>query len=170
MRELRRQFEQIEATISRVAWELRPASIDELGLPSALSNYVSEWSEEFRIEADFHCRDTGLGQIGDELRTTIYRVAQEALTNVAKHAEGVTAVSVIIDRTDSVLRLTIEDNGCGFRSDPSAERGTRSGGHGIAGMRERLILVGGELDIESSSGAGTTVFACIPLEPERAAA
>lgn len=171
LRQLRRRLEDIERSINRVAWELRPASIDELGLASALSNYVSEWTAQYHIEADFHCRNTELEKVGDDARTTLYRVAQEALTNVVKHAHGATAVSVIIDRAGAMMQLTIDDNGCGFNADDLVKHGSKCrGGHGIAGMRERLLLVGGELEIESSTGVGTTVFARVPLTIERLAA
>lgn len=114
LRVLRRQMEEIGKTLHRVAWELRPASIDEIGLASSLSNYVSEWSMRYGIEADFYCSDSQLDDLSDEIRTTIYRVVQEALTNVAKHAENATEISVVLERGESVLRLTIDDNGCGF--------------------------------------------------------
>jgi signal transduction histidine kinase len=109
------------------------------------------------------------------VRTTIYRVVQEGLTNIARHARAATSVSVVIDRAASTLRLTIDDNGCGFDAAgsgdpaPSCASGGRSG-LGLAGMRERLSFVGGELEVESSIGAGTTVFARIPVQRERTAA
>ena len=165
-RTLRQSMEQMGKTLHRVAWELRPASIDELGLTSALSNYVSEWSRQYAIEADFLCRDPSLDQIAEEKRTAIYRIVQEALTNVAKHAAGVTEVSVVIDRAETTLQLTIEDNGRGIDGN-SAAHARRGGGLGLAGVRERLTLIGGELELESSAGAGTTIFARIPLDNER---
>ncbi len=81
-------------------------------------------------------------------------------------------MSVVIEQAGEKLRLTIEDNGCGFKVDSSsdAKGSSRSGGLGVAGMRERLVLIGGELEIESSIGVGTTIFARIPLEPKRIAA
>lgn len=166
---LRSNLEQMGKTMHRIAWELRPASIDELGLTTALSDYVSEWSQQYAIDADFHCRDQRLDSVADEKRTAIYRVMQEALTNVAKHAPTATSVSIVIDRSDSVLRLTIEDNGPGFVATPTGEvvAGRREGGLGLAGMHERLTLIGGELEIESSIGGGTTIFARIPLDNER---
>ena len=89
---------------------------------------------------------------------------QEALTNIGKHARGVTSVSVVIDRIDSELRLTIEDNGSGFEAGATGPQGARrSGGLGLAGMRERLALVGGYFEIESSSN-GSTIFARIPVK------
>ena len=98
LRALRKQMEEIGKTLHRVAWELRPASIDEIGLASALSNYISEWSIRYRIEADFYCGNSRLDDLSDEIRTTIYRVVQEALTNVAKHATHATEISVVIER------------------------------------------------------------------------
>jgi signal transduction histidine kinase len=138
-------------------------------LASALANYVSEWSAQYGIEADFHCGDDKLDELSDEVRTTIYRVVQEGLTNIAKHARQTTTVSVVIERFGTALRLMIEDDGCGFgaagASEPAAER---NDGLGLAGMRERLALIGGTLEIESSPGAGTTLFARVPLEHEGA--
>jgi signal transduction histidine kinase len=96
---------------------------------------------------------------------TIYRVVGEALTNISKHARGATTVSIVINCEQSLLHVTIEDDGCGFDTmlvDEHAAKPTGSG-LGLAGMRERLLLVGGELEIESSPGLGTTVFARIPV-------
>ncbi len=167
LRLLRRQLEQLGQTLHHVAWELRPASIDELGLASALSEYISVWSTQYGIGADFHCDNRGIDELTDEIRTTIYRVVQEGLTNIAKHAPDATSVSVVIERVESTMRVIIEDNGRGFdpAALPSAARDR--GGLGLAGMRERLSLIGGEVEIESSAGAGTTIFARIPLAHDR---
>ena len=166
LRLLRNQMEQIGKTLHHVAWELRPASIDEVGLENALATYISEWGTQFGIEVDFHCRDSKLDELPDEVRTTIYRVVQEGLTNIAKHAlETTSVVSVIVDRLNAILRLTIEDDGCGFDlALPTESESQRVGGLGLTGMRERLLLIGGELEIESSVGKGTTIFVRIPLE------
>jgi PAS domain S-box-containing protein len=168
-RTLRKSMEQMGKTLHRGAWELRLYSIDELGLTSALGNYISDWSQQYAIETDFHCRDAQLDLIADEKRTAIYRIVQEGLTNIAKHARQATSVSIVIDRTDSLLQLTIEDNGPGFEVDPAIETADerRRGRLGLAGMRERVSLLGGELEIESSVGAGTTIFARIPLDDQR---
>lgn len=166
---LRKQLDQMGKSLHHVAWELRPASMDELGLASALANYVSEWGEQYGVEADFHCRDAKLDELPKEIRTTIYRIVQEGLTNIAKHTPGATAISVVIDRTGATLNLTIDDNGSGF--DVASETGLpgiRQRGHlGLAGMRERLSLIGGQLEIDSSIGVGTTIFARIPIGWER---
>jgi PAS domain S-box-containing protein len=166
LRLLRLQLEQMGRTLHDVAWELRPPSIDELGLTSALANYVSEWGAKSNLESDFHCGDLGLDQLSEEIRTTVYRVVQEALTNVAKHARNATRISVVIERVRDELRLTIEDDGAGFDASPSMVHDRPRGGLGLAGMRERLTLIGGQLEVESSANAGTTVFARIPLPRE----
>lgn len=160
LRSLRKQMEAMGETLHRVAWELRPLSIDEIGLASALSNYLSEWRLRCEVAADLYCTDGCLEGLSEEIRTTIYRIVQEALTNIAKHAKNVTQVSAVIDRSQSTLRLTIDDDGCGF--DVKGHEGI-STGLGLAGMRERLSLIGGELQVESEIGVGTTIFARIPL-------
>jgi signal transduction histidine kinase len=164
VRLLHLQLDQIGQMLHRIAWELRPASINELGLSHALENYLEEWSAQYKIRADFHSVDTNLDQRPDEIRTTLYRVVQEALTNVAKHAANATHVSVGITTSNGTLHLTIEDDGRGFDTTVSSPR------LGLAGMRERLLLVGGHLEIESSPNVGTTLFARIPLALERVAA
>ncbi len=166
LRPLREQLHRIGKDLHRVAWQLRPASIDELGLQSALTDHVSEWSAQTAIDADFLCQDAALDGLPEDVRTTLYRVVQEGLTNIVKHAKSATSVSILIGRVDDVLRLTIVDDGCGFEQEQTAG-GPRPGrGLGIAGMRERLALIGGELEIESSADGGTTVFARIPLRRE----
>jgi signal transduction histidine kinase len=164
---LRRRLDEIGLTLHRIAWELRPASIDELGLASALNNYVSEWAAQYGIEADFCSGAPELDELSDEVRTAIFRVAQEGLTNIAKHARGATSVSVVIEHVDAMLRLIIEDDGCGFNTGAATGNADARTGFGLAGMRERLSLVGGDLDIESSVGTGTTIFARIPVKSER---
>jgi signal transduction histidine kinase len=165
---LRERMAEIGKTLHRVAWELRPASIDELGLASALNNYISEWGAHYGIEIDFYNGgDPKLDELSDEARTTIFRIAQEGLTNVVKHARGATSVSVVIKRVNAMIQLVIEDDGCGFNTSPEVEQADNRNGLGLAGMRERLFSLGGELEIESSVGVGTTIFARIPFESER---
>ena len=93
------------------------------------------------------------------------------MTNIVKHARGATSVSVVIERVNTQVRLTIEDNGCGFDMGAASGPGNlRNGGLGIAGMRERLTLIGADLEIESSPGSGTAIFARIPTAAVRAVA
>ncbi|HEV3470988.1 MAG TPA: CheR family methyltransferase [Pyrinomonadaceae bacterium] len=159
------QVEQAQAVAGRLdsevdfmAWELRPAALDEVGLAAALENFVHEWSEHFRTAADYHSAGLSKRRLAPDLETNLYRIAQEALNNVAKHA-GAKRVGVILERRDNHIALIVEDDGRGF--DPAEEmEGDR--GMGLVNMRERASLAGGQLEIESAPGEGTTVFARVP--------
>jgi signal transduction histidine kinase len=167
---VRKRMEEMGKTLHRIAWELRPPSIDEVGLRKALASYIADWGERCDTEVDFHCDDPSLDAVPNEIATAVYRVVQEGLTNIVKHAERPSDVSVVIRRPDATLQVIIEDNGCGF---DAAALGAKTGnllGLGLYGMRERLSLIGGTLEVESAVGAGTTIFARITLDEQRPAA
>jgi len=171
MRLLRHRLDRMGRSLHHVAWELRPASFEELGMASALGAYVSDWSDQYGIAADFHCRSAKIDDLSVDVATTLYRILQEALTNVAKHAAGAKSVSVVIDQSDATLRMTIEDDGGGFEAVSTSDAGhERRSGLGHAGMRERLALIGGQVEIESSIGVGTTIYVRIPLAEREAVA
>ncbi len=161
-------LDQMGKTLHQVAWQLRPASIDELGLTATLDNYVSDWGDQTGIDAEFYCKAVDIDNLPDDVRTTIYRIIQEALTNITKHARQSKQVSVAIRRAGPVLQLTIDDDGGGFDLNEKLGTPSKYGSLGIPSMRERLSLIGGTLEIESSEGIGTTVFARIPIEPGEA--
>jgi len=167
---VRKKMEELGKTLHRIAWELRPPAIDELGLKKALSSYIADWGEQCGTEADFHCDDPNIDDVPNEIGTTIYRVVQEGLTNIVKHARKPSNVSVVIGRVNATLQVIIEDNGCGF--DVGAITAKASGYHGLGldGMRERLFLIGGTLEIESTPGTGTALFARVALDAQRSAA
>jgi signal transduction histidine kinase len=165
---VRRRMEEMGKTLHRIAWELRPPSIDELGLRKALASYIAEWSEQCGTEADFHCDDPSLDEVPNEIATAVYRIVQEGLTNIVKHAQRPSNVSVVVRQTDATLQVIVEDNGCGFDVGAQAKAGKRRG-LGLEGMRERLALIGGTLDVESAPGSGTTIFARIALDGRRSA-
>ncbi|MDQ3813924.1 MAG: PAS domain S-box protein, partial [Armatimonadota bacterium] len=150
----------------RLAWELRPAALDNLGLDPALRQHVQEWAQHSGIQADFVAR--GLpksSRLPAEVETALYRVVQEALTNVQRHAEA-RRVSVLLERRDNSIVAIVEDDGRGFEVEQD-EAGTprpMPDRLGLLGMLERLELVGGTLTIESAPGQGTTIYACAPLE------
>jgi two-component system CheB/CheR fusion protein len=148
----------LDEEIDRLSHALRPLALSDLGLEAALRRHLEEWSRETGIAVDAQITILGPERFSFITETTIYRVVQEALTNVAKHAEA-SRVSLIAERRANDLRVIVEDNGRGFdtRSPHDAKR------LGLRGMRERAALVGGELQIESSSGRGTTVFLTVPL-------
>jgi two-component system CheB/CheR fusion protein len=149
---------EIDAQVDVLAWQMRPAALDDLGLVAALSRYLEAWSVHHECAAEF--RSTGLehDRLSPEVETTLYRVAQEALNNVAKHASA-SRVDVILEHRHGAVLLVIEDNGVGFNppEDPSGASGL-----GLPGMRERAFLIGAALQIESEPGAGTTVILRIP--------
>jgi len=137
----------------RQAWELRPPELDDMGLEIALRHYTSDWSARTGVSVDFQAVGWEDGRADPAVETTLYRVVQEALTNVARHAAA-SQVSVVLERSGTGVSAIIEDNGSGFESD-SEENGRL----GILGMRERMTLIGGTLEIESAPETGTTVFA-----------
>jgi signal transduction histidine kinase len=167
---VRKKMEELGKTLHRIAWELRPPAIDELGLRKALASYIADWGEQCGTEVDFHCDDANLDEVPSEIGTTVYRIVQEGLTNILKHAHGPSDVSVVIRRVGATLQVTIEDNGCGFDVGAMAAKPGGYGGLGLDGMRGRLILIGGTLEVESAVGTGTTIFARIALDGQRSAA
>jgi signal transduction histidine kinase len=144
----------IDSEVGFLAWELRPAVLDHLGLAVALPRYVREWSEHYGIEAKYGGDGGHPDGISREAEIALYRIAQEALTNVAKHAHA-TRVDVLLESRDGYLVLVVEDNGVGF--DPEHTT-TRERGIGLLGMRERAGLIGAQFEMESGSGEGTSIF------------
>jgi PAS domain S-box-containing protein len=142
----------------RLAWQMRPAVLDTIGLEAALEQYVREWSEQNGIAGDFISRGLGGERLPEEMEITFYRVVQEALTNVKRHANA-RSVSVVLEREGDSVAAIIEDDGDGFNNEGDGQSTQRSRRLGILGMRERLELIGGSLTIESAPGEGTTVYA-----------
>jgi two-component system, NarL family, sensor histidine kinase UhpB len=152
---------QIDRDVDQLVWELRPTALDDLGLRAALANYVQDWSRRVDIQAELHTSGLLDDRLASEAETTLYRVAQEALTNVAKHSRA-KRVDVILERHADSVRLIVEDDGVGF--DPGDE-GVHAGGFGLLGMQERAALVGATVEVESTAGKGTTVFLRMPVAP-----
>lgn len=145
-----------------LAVQLRPSVLDDLGLALALSNYVEQWSARANVAVDLHTSGLDGERLPLAVETTLYRLVQEALTNVLKHAQAA-EVSVIIERHPDEVRLIVEDDGGGF-SVPAASSGTDARPRlGLIGMQERVALLNGTLTIESAPGSGTTIFARLPL-------
>jgi signal transduction histidine kinase len=167
---VRKRMEELGKTLHRIAWELRPPAIDELGLKKALASYVADWSEQCGTDVDFHCDDPNIDDVPSEIGTTVYRVVQEGLTNIVKHAQQPSAVSVVIGHVGTTFQVIIEDNGCGFDVGAITAKSGGYQGLGLDGMRERLLLIGGTLEIESTPGTGTALFARIVLDAQRSAA
>jgi len=166
-------IEHVDASIRAIRsliTDMRPASLDQLGVGPALEALAERWSTLTGIDTNL---DVDLRfDTGDEptrltplIGTTIYRVVQEALTNVAKHA-GAQRVSVTVVERDGAVEIAVTDDGSGFSGEGPTD------GLGLIGLRERARLAGGRHDIESRPGEGTTVHAWIPasrLDPAPAA-
>jgi signal transduction histidine kinase len=140
--------------VRRLAVELRPKALDDFGLVPALERLRDTFAEQTGMRVDLESRIRE--RLPTDVETALYRIVQEALTNVVKHARA-TAVSIVLAPKDRAVTALIEDDGRGFTPDGSGE------GLGLLGMGERLALLGGRLKIESSHGAGTTIVAEVPL-------
>ena len=151
-----------------LALELRPSVLDDLGLVPTLQRYVRTYQDRHQLAIDFQTVGLEGVRLPSLIETTLYRIAQEALTNVIQHA-GASRVSLLLAVRLGTVVLIVEDDGAGFDVDrlihgPMDERWL-----GLSGMRERAELLGGRLTIESAPGAGTTVFVEVPLADEREA-
>jgi signal transduction histidine kinase len=150
-----RAIEKMIEQVQTLAFELRPSTLDEFGLVGALRLLVERHGERARVRASFTAWPTD-ARAPVEIETACFRIAQEALSNVARHAKA-RHVEVTLTAQDAALELTVRDDGVGF----DVER--RRSDLGLVGMAERAELVGGRLDVESAPGAGTTVRARFPL-------
>jgi signal transduction histidine kinase len=158
------QFEQLRIETGRtleevhaLAVQLRPAVLDDLGLEAALERLVSEWRVRYNVSADVlvHLREE---RLPGDLETTLYRIVQEALTNIGKHAQA-NSVSILVERKDRDVVAIIEDDGIGFDMNSSFDKGHL----GLLGMRERAELLSGNLILESKDQEGTSIFVTIPI-------
>jgi len=142
--------------VRRLAVELRPTALDDFGLVPALERLTDSFAEQTGISVDFQASLTA-GRLPTEIETALYRIVQESLTNIVKHARA-GSVSVVLTRKEDAVSVVVEDDGIGF--EPGRPR---DGGLGLLGMQERVALLGGRLAIESRPGAGTTFVAEVPL-------
>jgi signal transduction histidine kinase len=162
-----RLVERSVGIVHKFARELRPSVLDDLGLIPALRTFMNTFQEETGVRVSLSAYGEVERVSGDQ-RTVLYRVAQEALTNVARHAQA-SRVAVRIQQLDGAVCMNIRDNGKGFHHERVLHP-KKIKRLGLLGMRERLEMVGGHLTIESSADQGTTLRAQIPLaHPARAA-
>ncbi|HET8943466.1 MAG TPA: ATP-binding protein [Dehalococcoidia bacterium] len=157
--ELRELTSNALEAVRRMAVDLRPPALDDLGLVPALHSYADKYSNSWTINVTFSAE--GLKKrLPANVELVLYRIVQEALTNVAKHS-GASSVAVKLRRRSNIVTVTVADDGRGF--DLRDVTRTEGSGLGLFGMRERLALVGGTVAIESASGRGTTIIARVPL-------
>ncbi|MCD0423140.1 GAF domain-containing protein [Rubrivivax sp. JA1024] len=148
----------IGSQANRLAWEIRPTALDDLGIQTAIQTLLDSWSERSGIEFDLHIT-LGASRLPPAVETTLYRVLQEALTNVIRHAAA-RHVGVMLRLHDRQVTMIVEDDGRGFSSAGPKQPANRLG---LLGIRERLSLVGGTLELETAPGKGTALYARIPL-------
>jgi signal transduction histidine kinase len=142
--------------VRRLAVELRPTALDDFGLAAALERLASTFSDQTGTSVELESR-LGEERLPADVETVLYRIVQEALTNVVKHAHA-HHVSIVLQRKEGAVTAVIEDDGRGFAT------GDQSDGLGLIGMKERVELVNGRLEIESGAGAGTTLVVEVPVQ------
>jgi signal transduction histidine kinase len=162
VRDLRDIAAQTLDEVHSLALELRPRLLDDLGLMAALRHYLGEFRDRYRVPVDLQVLGLGSERLPLRVETALYRVAQEALTNVARHAQA-HSVGVLLENRDSSVMLIVEDDGRGFDVPQVMGTHVHEGNLGLHGMRERASLLGGTLTIESAPETGTSVFVEIPF-------
>ncbi|HHV64915.1 MAG TPA: HAMP domain-containing sensor histidine kinase [Peptococcaceae bacterium] len=147
--------------VHRLAVELRPTVLDDIGLIPAIERFNQTYARNYNIDIDFHVQQKNKERLSGEVETALYRIVQEGLTNIVKYAKAKN-VSVLLDIRDTCVKLIVEDDGVGFDVEKVGYAEDRH--LGIAGMKERTLLLNGSFTIESSPGQGTTIYVCIPLQ------
>jgi signal transduction histidine kinase len=158
LQQMQEEAAQLIEEIREISWELRPSVLDDLGLVPAIRSFLSRYSDHYNIDVYFDCVLNQRLSISIEL--TIYRIIQEALTNIRKYAE-VTEAAVTVREMDDMVRVMVGDKGKGFDVDK------QSLGVGLFSMDERARSVGGELSIIASPGKGTKVILEIPISKDK---
>jgi two-component system CheB/CheR fusion protein len=157
--EIQKVARQLDSDVDFLAWKMRPTVLDDIGIVAALDQYIRQWSAHFNIPTEFDVKRFNKTRLKPEVETNFYRITQEALNNIYKHAKA-SKVNVLLEPRDGSVVLIIEDNGIGFESDTqiSVEKGM-----GLLGMNERAALIGGKFEIESTESTGTTVYVSVPV-------
>jgi signal transduction histidine kinase len=165
--DIRQRAEELRSVTSRtleevhaLSLQLRPSVLDDLGLPAALERHIADCRRRYALDIDLAITGCESERLPSAVETALYRIVQESLTNIARHAQASTA-SVFIERRDQAVRAIIEDDGCGF----NPETASKQDGHlGLYGIRERAELLGGKLTIESEPEHGASLFVEIPVK------
>jgi signal transduction histidine kinase len=161
LRDLREVNDQAITELRRIMSDLRPALLDDLGLAPALRSFVQNFAVRYPEITVTLSADRFARRLAPQYETVLFRAAQEALTNIARHAHA-TQAAVILEQRPGIARLEIRDNGVGF--DPAALSSPAPGrGLGLVGMRERVTLVGGAWRVESAPDKGTRVTVELPI-------
>ena len=162
LRHLQRNARLLDDDVDRLSHRLRPAALDDLGLEEALRNLAGLWAEESQLQLEIHTQGLKGRPFPAPVATTVYRVVQEALHNVLKHARA-RRVGLIVEQRGDELRAIVEDDGCGFDAAIPQPSGLLRRRLGLRGMVERAALVGGRLEVETAPGRGTTIVLSVPV-------
>jgi PAS domain S-box-containing protein len=160
--ELRRLTTEAIEEVRRMARGLRPSVLDDLGLVAALDRYVSDFAQAYGMAIEVRAPDLDCRRLPATAETALYRIVQEALTNVARHSRA-KSVRIVIECDPSTIRATVEDDGVGFDRDALLRSPDARKHLGLTGMEERAALLNGAVTIESRPGAGTVVRVHVPL-------
>lgn len=166
---IERQAARLDAELSMLVWHLRPKVLDTYGLVDALDNFSRAWAASNHVDVRF-VSSMPEERLRPDLETNLYRIAQEALNNIQKHARAKEVV-ISLNQLDGHVMLTVQDDGVGFteQEEQEALHTTESGGFGLIGMRERAAVIGGRCEVESRPGEGTSVSVKVPLAQANAA-
>jgi two-component system CheB/CheR fusion protein len=162
VRHLQELSTQTARDLHRVALELRPAALDDLGLVKAVRSLAETWSTRCHIDVDFEAGQYQAEGISSDVETTLYRIIQEALNNAAKHS-GATRVGLVLRRTADHVQAIIEDDGRGFDHPGANSPASGNGRLGLLGIQERLGMIGGSLKVESAPERGATLIVRVPI-------
>ena len=147
--------------VNRLAWEIRPTALDDLGLETAIRHLVETWSERLNLQFDVRLALNDR-RLEPAVETTLYRALQEAITNIARHAEA-TRAAVLLEANEKEVSMIVEDDGRGFSANEATPGDKAPKRLGLLGIRERLSLVSGTLEVESAPGRGCTLYIRVPL-------
>ena len=154
---------EIDNSVDFLAWELRPAFLESIGLAEAIKNYARQWSQHAGVETEIHASGWERAQLAADVETNLYRIVQESLNNTHKHA-GAKRVEIILEHRGESVVMIICDDGCGFRL---RNKKQSSQGLGLTGMKERAALIGASYDLESAPGQGTTLHINLPVRSKK---
>jgi PAS domain S-box-containing protein len=160
MSEVKEIAESIDHGVDFLAWELRPAALDDLGLVPALAKYITEWTNYSRVPAYMNSASVANKRFDPAVETALYRIVQEGLNNVHKHAHAKNAEVTLQIRAGNLV-LIVDDDGVGF--DPQ-DQSLQHNGIGLIGIQERAQIIGGTFELESEPGHGTTIYVKTPLD------
>ena len=158
-REVKQIADNVLENLHRLSVDLRPAALDHLGLEAALRQHAEMVSDQHKLPVQFVTVGK-IERLPGDVETAVYRIVQEALTNIVRHAQA-TRVDILLERQPESIMVVVEDNGMGMDvNEPLYDR------LGLVGMRERADMLGGTLTVESSTGKGTTIFLEVPWQFE----